>query len=102
MLDQDGTLAAAGSFLPPSIFSRGGKESDMTFRSSRLAATGLAATLLIGSALPANARDNWGPAAAGLVGGLVIGGAIANSRPAYAYPPPVYYAPPPVYSAPPP
>ena len=80
----------------------------MTFRSTRLAAAGLAATLLLGSAVPANARDNWGPAAAGLLGGLVIGGAIASaSRPAYAYPPPYGYAPqygyaPPAYGYAPP
>ena len=34
--------------------------------------------------------------AGGLLGGVLLGGALA-SRPAYAYPPPVYYAPAPVY-----
>jgi hypothetical protein len=54
----------------------------------------------------AQARDNWGAAAAGLVGGVVIGSALSNaSRPVYAYPAPapVYAYPAPTsYTAPPP
>jgi len=72
----------------------------MTSVTTRLVAATFAVALVAGSASTAQARDNWGAAAAGLAGGLIIGGAIANSRPAYAYPPPAYYAPPPAYHAP--
>ncbi len=51
---------------------------------------------------------NWAGAAlaAGIIG-LGVGAIVANSQPAYAYPPayyaaPTYYAPPPAYYAPPP
>ena len=51
------------------------------------------------SATPAKARNGVGVGiAAGLLGGAIVGGAIAASRPAPAYPPgPAYYegAPPP-------
>ena len=75
----------------------------MTSISSRLVAAALAIPLAVGTVSTAQARDNWvGPAAAGVVGGLIIGGAIANSRPAYAYPPPASYGyVPPAYAAPP-
>ena len=45
---------------------------------------------------------DWAGAAlaAGIIG-LGVGAIVANSQPAYAYPP-TYYAPPPVYYAPPP
>ena len=75
----------------------------MTTISSRFVAAALAIPLAVGSVSTAQARDNWvGPAAAGVVGGLIIGGAIANSRPAYAYPPPTYSYPPPSYGYVPP
>lgn len=74
----------------------------MKSTSSRLCAAAIAATLVLGTATAAYAQrdghrhrhNNWGPPAAALLGGLVIGGMIANSaRPAYAYPPaPAYYS----------
>jgi hypothetical protein len=72
--------------------------------SSRVVAAGLAGALALGSASSAYAIDRWGAAALGVVGGAVLGSAIANSsRPAYAYPAPVYGYPAPAYSyAPPP
>ncbi|MBM3546877.1 MAG: hypothetical protein FJX54_07985 [Alphaproteobacteria bacterium] len=74
----------------------------MTRLVSRLCAGGLAAALLIGSVSAAHAQHRHrhhhggnaaGAAAVGLLGGLVIGGIIANSQPAYAGPAPVYAVP---------
>lgn len=79
----------------------------MTSISSRLCAVGLAAALVLGSTATAYAQrdghrygsNNWGPPAAALLGGLVIGGMIANSaRPAYAYPAYPAYTAAPVYA----
>lgn len=78
---------------------------------SRLCGAALAAALVLGTAGAANAqgrhghRDNTGVVAGALLGGLVIGGLIANSnQPAYAYPPPppapVYVTPAPTYVVP--
>ena len=53
----------------------------------------IAVTTLAGSlvATPASAQRGVGVGiAAGLLGGAIIGGAIASSRPAYAAPAPVY------------
>src|SRR5262245_37402440 len=72
----------------------------MTSKTTRLIAATFAVTLAAGSISTAQARDNWGAAAAGLAGGLIIGGAIASSQSAYAYPPPAYYPPPPAYYTP--
>jgi|SRR5262252_4139599 len=68
---------------------------------SAAAALATVAVLLAGSATQANAqwRWGWGPGlAAGLVGGAIIGGAIASSRP--YYPPPPGYAYYPAYAQP--
>ena len=50
------------------------------------------AALAVSMASPAHAwRGGWGPGVGlGLLGGAIIGGAIASSRPAYAAPAPVY------------
>jgi hypothetical protein len=56
----------------------------------------LAVATLAGSlsVTPAQAQRGWGPGiAAGLIGGAIVGGAIAASRP-YPY----YYGPPPAYA----
>ena len=94
----------------------------MAFRrlTARLSGTALlsVAALSAGLAmLPADAHADWryrrhhdgGAVAAGLIGGLALGviagGALAASRPAYGYealpPPPPRYHPAPVYYAPP-
>ena len=49
------------------------------------------------SVTPAHAQRGWGAGvAAGLIGGAIVGGAIAASRP-YPYYDPYYYGPPPAY-----
>lgn len=66
-----------------------------------------AALAVTAVAAPAPAEARGGRVAAGVIGGLaagaLIGGAIASSRPAYAYPPGYYapgYAPAPAYYGP--
>jgi hypothetical protein len=56
--------------------------------SALLAVTAIAGSL---AATPASAQRGFGPGlAAGLIGGAIVGGAIASSRPAHAAPGPVY------------
>lgn len=61
-------------------------------------AAGAAALVAVSSSMPAQAggRD----VAAGVIGGLLLGGVIASQRPYYANPPGPYYAPPATYVAP--
>jgi hypothetical protein len=73
-----------------------------------LIAIAAAATIALSAASPAQAGSRSGAVAAGVIGGIaagaIIGGAIANSPPAYAYPRTYYpvagYEPYPVYARP--
>lgn len=61
-----------------------------------LLAVATIAGALTATAPVAKAHDGVGVGiAAGLLGGAIVGGAIASSRPAYAGPPPVYVEGPP-------
>jgi len=74
--------------------------------SKTLVAAAAAAMIAISGALPAPAQagNNGGAIAAGVIGGLaagaIIGSAVRPAPPAYYAPAPVYAAPPPVYEEP--